>query len=325
MTKETRLSLQGTIAGRIGFGCWQLAGAYASANGRPNGYGDIDEAEGIRAIHYALDNGINFFDTAIGYNDGHSERVLGKALVSYTGSAGVRPVICTKYEGWPGMEGLQDFAADMERNVDMSLQRLGMKSLDMLLLHNPPDDLDLSAMDLAPFERMVAAGKIKEYGVSCRTVKGVANVLEHGFGSVVEAVYNVLDRRYEPFFAHEAYARYTFICRVPLASGFVSPRTLAEDRVFAGNDIRSNFSSEQVEWVTGAVRSLAFLNELEGGITVSALRFQLSNPYRTIAIPGIKNVRQAADAALAMRLGPLPQDVVQRIADAVPEVFYKWR
>lgn len=321
----TILPFNGVATGRIGFGCWQLAGAYNNANGRPNGYGDIDEEEGIRAVHYALDNGINFFDTAMGYNEGHSERVLGRALRAYPGRGNVQPVICTKYEGWPGMEGIADLATDMTRNVEESLKRLQVDTIDILLLHNPPDDTDLSTIDRAPFETLIQQGKIKAYGVSCRSIKGVANVLRHGFGSVIEAVYNVLDRRYDTFFADSAYAHYTFICRVPLASGFISPRTLQQERVFAGNDIRSNFSSEQVEWVTGAVRSLAFLNELEGGITVSTLRFQLSNPHRTIGIPGIKNVRQAADAALAMRLGPLPQDVLDRIAAAVPEVFYKWR
>jgi aryl-alcohol dehydrogenase-like predicted oxidoreductase len=150
-------------------------------------------------------------------------------------------------------------------------------------------------------------------------------VLKHGFGSVTESVYNVLDRRYAAYFDNKDFSRYTFICRVPLASGFISPRTLLEDRIFPDNDIRSNFNTEQVAWVTDAVRKLSFLNDLEGGITVSALRFQLSNTGNTITIPGIKNVKQATDAALALQLGSLPVDVLERIAAAVPEVFYKWK
>jgi aryl-alcohol dehydrogenase-like predicted oxidoreductase len=70
---------------------------------------------------------------------------------------------------------------------------------------------------------------------------------------------------------------------------------------------------------------LAFLQDLEGGISVSALRFQLSNPYSTVTIPGIKNTKQANDAIMAMRLGPLSTDVINNITEAVPEVFYKWR
>ena len=58
---------------------------------------------------------------------------------------------------------------------------------------------------------------------------------------------------------------------------------------------------------------------------MSALRFQLSNPYNTVTIPGIKNAKQASDAIMAMRLGALSTDVINDIAEAVPEVFYKWR
>ncbi|PYK05849.1 MAG: aldo/keto reductase [Verrucomicrobia bacterium] len=312
---------------RIGFGCWQLAGDY-DLNGRPNGYGAIDPDEAVRAIHLALANGINFFDTAIGYGFGKSELVLGAALKSYTGNGNGQPFVCTKYGMVLDSEGDNDdfSAVNFVESIEGSLGRLQTDSLGIMLLHNPPDDFNFSALDIAAFEQLVDTGKILAYGVSCRTQKGVANVLNQGFGSVIEAVYNPLDRRYEKHFSDPQYKdRYVFICRVPLSSGFITPRTLSADRSFPTNDIRNTFSREQVEWVISSVRKLAFLQELEGGISVSALRFQLSNPYNTVTIPGIKNTKQANDAILAMRLGPLSTDVINDIAEAVPEVFYKWR
>ena len=320
------LLLKGNKLSRIGFGCWQLAGDYQH-NGRPNGYGSIDLAESERAIHLALDNGVNFFDTAVAYGLGRSEEMLGKALRSYAGDRD-KAVICTKYGIVLGGENVpEDYSAkNFITSVKGSLKRLQVDRLGVMLLHNPPDDFDFSTLDIAAFDKTVQDGKIQAYGVSCRTHKGVANVLSHGFGSVIEAVYNVLDRRYYKFFSDPQYKdKYTFICRVPLASGFVSPRTLAGNPSFADNDIRKGFIEEQVEWVTGAVRNMAFLNDLEGGISVSALRFQLSNPYNTLTIPGIRNTKQAHDAIMALSLGPLPDDVIAKIAEAVPEVFYKWR
>jgi len=320
------LNFGGHTIGRIGFGCWQLAGAY-TLDGRANGYGAIDTNEAIRAVHSALDNGINFFDTAVGYGEGRSEEVLGKALKSYT-ARNATPIVCTKYGMVEGSGSSEDDFSEgnLIRSVEHSLKRLQTNTLGAILLHNPPDNFDFSNFDTAPFERLKQEGKIMAYGVSCRTQKGVANVLRGGFGSVVEAVYNVLDRRYEAFFSNPEYKdRYTFICRVPLASGFISARTLAADRTFGADDIRSNFNKEQVEWVTGAVRALSFLDKEEGGISVSALRFQLSNPFRTLTIPGIKNAKQLQDAVLAMKLGPLPQELLAQIAGAVPEVFYRWR
>ena len=327
MSRE-HLSFPGHDICRIGYGCWQLAGDY-DINGKPNGYGPINRDEAVKAIHTALDNGINFFDTAIGYGFGKSEILLGAALRSYTGNNTIRPVICTKYGVVLGKsDGADDdfSATNFTKSIESSLQRLQVDTIGIMLLHNPPDDFDFSALDPAPFEKMIQDGKILAYGVSCRTQKGVANVLDHGFGSVVEAVYNPLDRRYEKYFSNPQYRdKYTFICRVPLASGFISPRTLSEALSFPENDIRHNLNPEQVEWVTDSVKKLSFLNDLEGGITVSALRFQLSNPYNTLTIPGIKNTKQAADAITALRLGPLAADVIDSISAAVPEVFYKWK
>lgn len=311
---------------RIGFGCWQLAGDY-DLNGKPNGYGTIDTAESIRAILLAIDNGIIFFDTAVSYGLGKSEKVLGSAIKAQSASTKSGLFICTKYGIVPGNESEDDFSGtNLIRSVEGSLKRLQVDCLGAILLHNPPDDFDFSNFDTTPFEQLIRAGKILSYGVSCRTQKGVANVLNHGFGSVIEAVYNPLDRRYEAHFSNPLYEnKYVFICRVPLASGFISPRTLIEVPAFEKNDIRNNFSDEQVSWVTDSVRKLTFLNDLEGGIVVSALRFQLSNRHNTIVIPGLKNTRQVKDAILAQRLGPLSQDILDKISEAVPDVFYKWR
>lgn len=323
----TEIAVQGNNVSRIGFGCWQLAGDY-DMNGKPNGYGTIDGAEAIKALHMALENGINFFDTAIGYGYGRSEEVLGAALRSAVCPKAITPVICTKFGMVLGSGSDDDdfSAGNIVASVEGSLKRLQTECIDILLLHNPPDNFDFGNYDITPFQKLADQGKIKTWGVSCRTQKGVANVLSHGFGSVIEAVYNPLDRRFEQFFADKTYKdRYTFICRVPLASGFISARTLTANPVFPANDIRHNFNSEQVEWVSGSVRKLAFLNDLEGGIVVSALRFQLSNPYNTLTIPGLKNTRQVNDALMALRLGPLPDDVIAKITEAVPEVFYKWR
>ena len=310
---------------RIGFGCWQLAGAY-DHNGHPNGYGDIDLNDAVKAIHFGMGNGISFFDTAISYGYGKSETELGKALRSFPGYGNLQPVVCTKFGILLGEEDKEDFSgSNITKSVEGSLQRLRVDCLGVMLLHNPPDNFNFAEYDHTPFVKLVEQGKIMAYGVSCRSMKGVANVIKNDFGTVIEAVYNPLDRRYEQFFSDPGNNKYQFICRVPFASGFISPLTLLQDRSFPDNDIRNNINPEQAAWVTDSVRRLSFLNDLEGGITVSALRFQLSNPFGTIAIPGIKNLKQAQDAVLALQLGALPQDVLDEIAVAVPEVFYKWR
>ena len=63
----------------MGLGCWAIGGPWNWLDGQ-GGWGDVDDNESIRAIHTALDLGVNFFDTAITYGTGHSESLLGKAL-----------------------------------------------------------------------------------------------------------------------------------------------------------------------------------------------------------------------------------------------------
>lgn len=76
----------------LGLGCWAIGGPFR-LDGRADGWGNVDDAESIRAIHCALDLGIHFFDTADAYGTGHSERVLGQALSGRREQA----VIATKF------------------------------------------------------------------------------------------------------------------------------------------------------------------------------------------------------------------------------------
>ncbi len=63
----------------LGLGCWAMGGAW-SYDDEPAGWGGVEDAESIRAIHFALEAGVNFFDTAANYGCGHSEKILGRAI-----------------------------------------------------------------------------------------------------------------------------------------------------------------------------------------------------------------------------------------------------
>ena len=307
---------------RIGFGTWQLGGE-TTHGGRQTGWGHTDEKEALRAIAHGLDCGIRFFDTADSYGKGRSERLLGKAL------KGKEAIVCTKFgnlEDYTGKAVFDPSPAYMAGAVEASLKRLRRDTLDILLLHSPPDDFDWKNHDTAPYEKLVAEGKIRRYGLSAKTLKGAINALEHGFGSVVEVIYNALDRRAEeqvlPLCAAKNYA---FVARVPLASGFLSPKYLNDPVApFPATDIRAQLPPEVTRWFADSTRKLSFLHELEGGLSVSALRFSISHPQVTVAIPGIRKQEHALAATLAAQLGPLPPAALEEIARAVPTTFPGW-
>ena len=120
----------------IGFGCWQLGGAL-NIGGSPEGYGKTEENEIIKAIHYAVDHGVNFFDTADIYGLGKSESRLGKALKEKRKDV----IICSKVGYIPGSRGtVFDVSYDhIISACNSSLKRLSTDYIDIYLLHSIPE------------------------------------------------------------------------------------------------------------------------------------------------------------------------------------------
>ena len=127
----TELGATGLRITRVGFGAWAIGG-----NGYDWGWGAQDDEESIAAIHHALELGVNWIDTAAQYGFGHSEAVVGRAL------AGVqeRPYVFTKGgqpEG-PGRTTVQRLTRDsLRRELEGSLQRLGLDAIDLYQIHWP--------------------------------------------------------------------------------------------------------------------------------------------------------------------------------------------
>src|SRR5438128_8245947 len=109
---------------RVGFGAWAIGGG-----GWEFGWGSQEDGESVAAIHRALEQGINWIDTAAAYGFGHSERVVGRALEGLA----ERPYVFTKgslLEG-PGRRVVHSLRRDsLIREAEASLQRLGVDAID---------------------------------------------------------------------------------------------------------------------------------------------------------------------------------------------------
>ncbi|MBO0952104.1 aldo/keto reductase [Fibrella sp. HMF5405] len=313
---------------RLGIGTWQLGGPNYVGD-KPTGWGAVNEKEAVRAIQQALDEGVRFIDTADSYGAGQAETLVGQALAGHHQSASLAVEICTKFGNRRDASGqpTQDYSPTyLTEAVDASLRRLQRDTLDILLLHSPPDAFDWSVYDPAPFEALIRAGKIKSYGVSSRSVYGARRVMEAGFGSVLEVIYNALDRRAETVLWDDpAATAYRFIARVPLASGFLKATYLEQDPVFPTDQYRHYLPDRDRQWLLDSARQLAFLNELEGGISAAAVRFCLSHPAISVVIPGVRSEEQVSSHSRAVRLGPLPNEITERIKVAVPDVPSHWK
>ncbi|MEY4488929.1 MAG: hypothetical protein RIQ79_1437 [Verrucomicrobiota bacterium] len=141
-------------------------------------FGPIDENDGIRAVHVALDHGINLIDTAPYYGATTAETVLGKAL---KGVARERYVLATKVARYGAEQKDFDFsAARVTRSVDESLARLGVDHVDFIQVHDMEfGDLDQIVNETIPALRKVqAAGKARFVGISCLPVRLFKHVLD---------------------------------------------------------------------------------------------------------------------------------------------------
>ena len=138
----------------------------------------IDEAEGIRSVHVALDHGINLIDTAPYYGATTAETVLGKAL---KGVARDRYVLATKVARYgPQLADFDFSAARVTRSVDESLARLGVDHVDFIQVHDMEfGNLDQIVNETIPaLRRVQAAGKARFVGISCLPVRLFKQVLD---------------------------------------------------------------------------------------------------------------------------------------------------
>lgn len=294
------LGSSGLKVSAIGFGAWQLNNPL---------WGGPDEAGSVRLVQAALDGGCNFFDTAPGYGDGASERLLGQALRGRRDAA----VICTKFGHTA--EGENDFsAAHLRPALEASLRRLQTDRVDVLLLHNPPADrLDgARAGELyAELAALRGEGKVRVFGASVDWADDLRTLARTTPSGAAEVLFNAIHQEPRRAFAEAGAAGLGLIAKVPLDSGWLGGKYDEHSR-FDG--IRSRWSPEVVARRAALVRALRALLPQGLSLAQAALRFVLAHPEISTVIPGTKD-RAQLEANLAAAAAPLAPAIVSTIHD----------
>jgi aryl-alcohol dehydrogenase-like predicted oxidoreductase len=297
------LGRTGLSVSEISFGAWAIGGTW----------GDVRDDESMRALHAAVDAGMNFIDTADVYGDGRSERLVGRLrkerreTIHIATKAGRRlsPHAADGYN----LPNLRAF-------VERSLRNLQVEAIDLLQLHCPPAEVYGRPEVFGALDALVGEGKIRFYGVSVETVEEARASLAHANVQSVQIIFNMFrPRPAETFFREAAAAKVGIIARVPLASGLLSGKFTAETR-FADDDHR-NFNRHGASFDVGetfsgvpledGMRAVEELRGLAGATSMAqvALRWILMFPAVTCAIPGAKTAEQARANAAASSLPPL--------------------
>ena len=272
----------------FGFGCWQISGAH-DIDGKPHGWGNVDEGEAVEIIQFAMENGITFFDTAQGYNFGKSERILGRAIRDLHQEV----VVCTKIPLSLSEISRSQITNEFIRKVEQSLDNLMCSTIDILLLHNPPDDIDWSTFDFHRIEELVESGTIGTFGVSAKGLDGAINAAKHRIGSTIEWAFNLFERRpVEHIFPLIRKNKMNFIARSPLSRGLINTRYVIDNPNFDENDFRSTLPNAWQNWVITQLRSLESRGIDADHIVEYAFNFIRSYSEVTALIPGIKTMNQ---------------------------------
>jgi aryl-alcohol dehydrogenase-like predicted oxidoreductase len=192
-----------------------------------------------------------------------------------------------------------------------------------MLFHSPPDNFPWQNYDNEALSLIFKEGKVKAFGVSCKSYKGAINCMENRFGQVIEVIYNVLDRRIENKVLPlaEKY-EYDVIIKAPLLHGMVEKKSSRSE--FIIGDHRLNFTDREYNWINNARKKLSFLDELPGGIIVSALRFVMAPKQNTIVVPGVHKKEHINMIRQAMLLGPLDNKYIKIKNKTLPKTYLGW-
>ena len=311
--KYRPLGRTGWDVSEISFGAWAIGGFW----------GNVSDDESLAALNRAIDEGVNFIDTADVYGDGRSERLIAQLKKERKEEI----IVATK----AGRKLPKQTVAGYSREnltgwIEDSLRNLQMDALDLLQLHCPSTDLYDHAEVFGTLDDLVKAGKLRFYGVSVEKIEEALKAIEYPNVQSVQIIFNCFRQRpAEEFFPRAKEKKVGILARVPLASGMLTGK-LRPDSQFAKDDHR-NFNRHGelfdvgetfsgVDYQTGlkAVEEIRAL--VPSGVSMSqfALRWILMFDAVSCAIPGGKTPEQVSDNCRASDVPALTAERMAAIA-----------
>ena len=315
------LGRSGIEVSALGMGCWAIGGPFWAGT-TPNGWGEVDDEESIRAIHAALDIGVNLFDTANVYGAGHSERVLARAFVGRRSQV----VIATKFnavfvEITRQVTGSDTSPAGIRKACEDSLRRLDTDYIDLYQFHDNGFPAEQAAPIREVLEELVQAGKIRAYGWSTDFPERAEVFAQGAHCSAVQLQLNVLDDNPAMIALCEKH-NLAALNRGPLAMGLLTDKYTGKVKV-AADDVRGEKSPDWMkyfkdglpnpEWAAKRDAIRAILTSQGRSLAQGALAWNWGRSEKTLPIPGFRTVAQVQENAGAMQFGSLSQAQMSEI------------
>ncbi|MCL2158653.1 MAG: aldo/keto reductase [Oscillospiraceae bacterium] len=321
---EKRKIGENTEISRMGVGCWSFGGgAY---------WGEQNQKEVEAVVHMAIDNGVNFFDTARMYNDGESEKSLGLALKNRRSQA----VICSK------VSPARAYYTTLKEECEISLKNLGTDYIDIYMMHWPinafgikhfTEDQKIIANPPTAKEAFEALsdlkkeGKIKIVGISNYGISQMGEAMELTSDIAVnEMPYNIISRAIEaeilPFCKKNSVS---LITSMTLMQGILSGRYSKIEDIPPNQAHSRHFKNERGQGTSrhfeeGAedeiLEVLKTLNEIAKALNISIAQLSIAwvfaNAQVDCALLGSRNEAELTENISATKI-KLPPDIVDKI------------
>jgi aryl-alcohol dehydrogenase-like predicted oxidoreductase len=291
--KQRVLGRTGLPVSDISFGAWAIGGSW----------GTVDDEQSMRTLHAAVDSGVTFIDTADVYGDGRSERLVARLRRERRGET---IHVATKAGRRLPAQTVEGYNRDnLTAWVERSLRNLETDAIDLLQLHCPPSPVFGRPEVYAILDGLVAAGKVRHYGVSVERVDEALAAIEHPGVETVQIIFNMFRQKPPELFFPEARRRNVgVLARVPLASGLLTGKLTAASTFEADDHRRFNRNGEAfdkgetfsgVPYDVGLAAVGALRPLVPAGVSMAqfALRWILMFDAVTCAIPGARTPEQA--------------------------------
>jgi myo-inositol catabolism protein IolS len=302
----------GMKVSEIGIGGWGIGGVQI-VEGRPNSYGAADDDEAVRMIHWAIDQGINFIDTAPAYGFGHSEEVIGRAVHDRRDKV----VLETKVgEHYPDGKKTWSFEPEfVRRSLDESLQRMRTDYVDSFVLHLPADGGVSVKQALAAMDAATATGKVRAVGASIYDNAMGIELMRSGRCQVVQQALSLLQPDAAGQLLPEAQRLgIGVIVRQALFRGFLTDG-VTRGTVFDAKDMRSSMSREVFDQHMDRIDELAFLWQSGRRRRIdAAIQYALGQPAVASVICGAISQAELSESVAAADAAALTADELGRVA-----------
>ena len=311
--KKRILGKTGFEISEISLGTWQVGGKWGEK---------FNTANADSILNVAVDNGVNFIDTADVYGDGESEKAVGRLIHSRS----ERIVVATKCGRKlnPHIDEAYQPAV-LRKFVEDSLKSMNLETLDLIQLHCPPTETFYRPEVFELFNNLKKEGKILNMGVSVEKVEEALKAIEYDNVTTIQIIFNMFRQRPASDFFHAAAEKNVgIIVRVPLASGLLTGK-FTPSTIFNPDDHRAfNRHGEAfdkgetfagVDFLMGlnAVEEIKKLFPANSTLASMALKWILMFPEVSCIIPGASRPEQILSNLKASELPDLSKDQMEGI------------